>query len=140
MDKLPGLRAHRPAKNSGTTKGAWYSSACHYNPEELDGLSLQKFIDAMLAENLPVGPLCNFPLHLHPVFNDADVFYQGKPTAISFGQRDVRQGKGALPVAETAVDRVFRFPRFVSLEYKNEIDRFVATIEIVIDNRGELLK
>ncbi|MBR2344560.1 MAG: DegT/DnrJ/EryC1/StrS family aminotransferase [Lentisphaeria bacterium] len=140
MDKLPGLCTHRPAKGSGTTKGAWYSSACHYNPEELDGLSLDKFIAAMVAENLPVGPLGNFPLHLHPVFNEADVFFQGKPTALAFGQRDVRQGKGALPVAEAARSRVFRFSRFVSLEYKNEIDRFVATIKKVIDNRGELLK
>ena len=93
----------------------------------------------MQAENLPVGPLCNFPLHLHPVFTEADLFNLGKPTALAFGQRDVRQGKGALPVSENALNRVFRFPRFVSIEYKENIDRFVATIKKVIDNRGELL-
>ncbi len=140
MDKLPGLKVHRPAKDSGSTKGAWYSSACHYDPEELDGLPLEKFIAAMQAENLPVGPLCNFPLHLHPVFNEADVFFQGKPTALAFGQRDVRQGKGALPVSENAISRVFRYPRFVNIADKELIDAFVAAIKKVIDNRGELLK
>ena len=139
MDKLPGLKVHRPAKDSGTTKGAWYSTGCHYNPEELDNLPLDKFIKAMTAENLPVGPLCNFPLHLHPVFTEADLFNMGKPTALAFGQRDVRQGKGALPVSENAINRVFRFPRFVSMDYKANIDSFVATIKKVIDNRGELL-
>ena len=46
LDSLPGLRAHRPAKDSGLTKGAWYSSACHYDPEALDGLPVEKFIAA----------------------------------------------------------------------------------------------
>lgn len=140
MDKLPGLKVHRPAKDSGSTKGAWYSPACHYNPEELDGLSVDKFIAALQAENLPVGPLGNFPLHLHPVFNEADIFHQGKPTTLAFGQRDVRQGKGALPVSENAISRIFRYPRFVSMEHKELIDAFVASIKKVIDNRSELLK
>ena len=93
----------------------------------------------MQAENLPVGPLCNFPLHLHPVFTEADLFHQGKPTALAFGQRDVRQGKGALPVSENAIHRVFRYPRFTHLD-KAEIDRFVSGIRKVIDHRDELLK
>ena len=139
LDKLPGLRTHRPAKDSGLTKGAWYSPACHYAPEELDGLPVKTFIAALQAENLPVGPLGNFPLHLHPVFTEADLFHQGRPTAVAFGQRDVRQGQGALPVAENAINRIFRYPRFTQPDHA-EIDRFVAAIRKVIDHRGELLK
>ena len=139
MDKLPGLRVHRPAKDSGLTKGAWYSPTCHYAPEELDGLPVNDFIAAMAAEGLPVGPLGNFPLHTHPVFTEADVFHQGRPTALAFGQRDVRQGRGALPVAEAAASRSFRYPRFTKLD-KPEIDAFVAAIRKVVENRGELLK
>jgi len=138
MDKLPGLKVHRPAKDSGLTKGAWYSTTCHYAPEELDGLPVNKFIAAMQAENVPVGGLGNFPLHLHNVFNEADLFNQGKPTALAFGQRDVRQGKGALPVSEITPSRTFRFSRFTKLD-KELIDRYVACIKKVIDNRAELL-
>lgn len=139
IDQLPGLRAHRPARDSGSTKGAWYNSCCHYDPDELDGLTVEQFVNAALAENLQIWKLGNFPLHLHPVFNEADLFHQGKPTAIAFGQRDVRQGKGALPVAESARERVFLMPRFVSPDYKAEIDRFAETIRKIIDHRSELL-
>jgi len=138
MDKLPGLKVHRPQRGSGTTKGAWYSSCCHYAPEELDGLPVEKFIAAMQAENVAIGGLGNFPLHLHNVFNEADLFNQGKPTALAFGQRDVRQGKGALPVSEITPSRIFRYSRFTKLD-KDLIGRFVNTIKKVIDNRGELL-
>ena len=139
MDKLPGLKVHRPAADSGLTKGAWYSSTCHYAPEELDGLPVNKFIAAMVAENVPIGGLGNFPLHLHSVFNEADLFNQGMPTALAFGQRDVRQGVGALPAAEIATQRTFRYSRFTTLD-KDLIGRFVDCLKKVIDNRGELLK
>ena len=139
MDKLPGLKVHRPAADSGLTKGAWYSSTCHYAPEELDGLPVNKFIAAMVAENVPINGLGNFPLHLHSVFNEADLFNQGMPTALAFGQRDVRQGVGALPAAEIAPQRTFRYSRFTTLD-KDLIGRFVDCLKKVIDNRGELLK
>ena len=54
----------------------------------------------------------NKPLHLHPVFQEADLFHMGKPTMIAFGQRDVRQGPGSLPVAESMDDICFRVPWF----------------------------
>lgn len=138
MDKLPGLKVHRPAPGSGLTKGAWYSPTCHYAPEELDGLPVTKFIEAMQAENLPVFTLGNTPLHLHNVFHHVDLFNQGQPTALAFGQRDVRQGKGALPVSEGAFERAFRYSRFTKLD-KGLIDRYVGCIKKIIDNRGELL-
>ena len=139
MDKLPGLKVHRPAKESGLTKGAWYSPTCHYAPEELDGLPVSKFIEAMQAENMPIFSLGNFPLHQHTVFHEADLFNQGQPTALAFGQRDVRQGKGALPVSEITPSRTFRYSRFTKLD-KPLIDRYVGCMKKVIDNRGELLK
>ena len=138
LDSIPGLCAHRPAKGSGLTKGAWYSSACHYDPEALDNLPLDKFIAAAHAENITIGKLSNYALHTHPVYQEADIFNQGKPTAIAFGQRDVRQGVGALPVAEKTPQRAFIVPRFTTLD-KPFIDRFVDSLAKIIKNRGELL-
>ena len=54
----------------------------------------------------------NFPLHLHAVFHDADLFNMGKPTMISFGQRDVRQGKKTLPVSESIREICYGIPWF----------------------------
>ena len=41
-----------------------------------------------------------------------DLFRQGKPTMIAFGQRDVRQGPGTLPVSESIADIAFGVPWF----------------------------
>ena len=139
LDTIPGLHAHRPEKGSGLTKGAWYSSACHYDPEALDNLPVEKFIAAAHAENITINKLSNYALHTHPVYQEADLFNQGKPTAIAFGQRDVRQGKGALPVAESAPQRAFIVPRFAMFD-KPFIDRFVDSLAKIVKNRGELLK
>ena len=51
-------------------------------------------------------------MHLHPVFHEADIFSQGKPTMIAFGQRDVRQGPGSLPVSERIREIAFGIPWF----------------------------
>ncbi|PID57706.1 hypothetical protein CSB45_05590 [candidate division KSB3 bacterium] len=102
LEGLPGIKPHRPAKDLGrTTMGGWYYPQGLYRAEELGGLSCEKFCEAVRAEGVSnCYPGGNDPLHLHPVFHRADVFNMGKPTMLAFGQRDVRQGKGALPVSE----------------------------------------
>lgn len=111
LDGVPGVRAHRPSwKNS--TMGGWYNPLGIYVPQELGGLPLGKFVDAVVAEG---GRTCrggNFPLHLHPVFNEADVYNDGKPTRIAFSDRDVRQPKGSLPVSERINNTLFGIPYF----------------------------
>ena len=115
MDKLetiPGLRAHRPEAGSGSTKGGWYLPCCHYDPAQFGGTSAQDFCDYVRAEGMRCVNGVNEPLHLHPMFHTADLIHQGKPTALAFGQRDVRQGKGACPVTESISDTVIQVPWF----------------------------
>jgi dTDP-4-amino-4,6-dideoxygalactose transaminase len=114
LEDTPGLRPHRPEnfRESGSTMGGWYNPIGHYLPEELGGLPVEKFIKAVNAEGGCSGRGCNFPLHLHPVLNQADVFKDGKPTRIAFAERDVRQGKGSLPVTESLWDRCLGVPWF----------------------------
>ena len=138
LDEIPGLKTHRPAKNSGLTKGGWYFPICHYNPEELKGVSLKKFGEAICAEGITIRAGINFPLHLHKVFHEADLFNMGKPTMISFGQRDVRQEAGSLPVAEDSSNRNFIIPRFVIFD-KNEIEKVAAAFRKVVENIDELI-
>lgn len=111
LEGVPGIRAHRP-KDAGSTMGGWYNPLGLYLPEELDGLPSQTFVDAVLAEGSITARGCNFPLHLHPVFNEADVYGDGKPTRIAFTERDVRQPRGSLPVAEGILQRTIGIPYF----------------------------
>ncbi len=113
LDGVPGLKAHRPPATSKSTMGGWYAARGLYRASELGGLSCAKFCEAVRAEGVPVcTPGANFPLHLHSVFHDADIFNMGKPTMISFGQRDVRQGPGTLPVSEAIHDISYGIPWF----------------------------
>lgn len=113
LEGVPGIRPHRPPKGSGSTMGGWYFPHGLYVGEELGGLPVDAFCEAVRAEGWDgCTPGANFPLHLHSVFHTADLFRQGRPTMLSFGQRDVRQGRGTLPVSE-AIDQIcFSVPWF----------------------------
>lgn len=112
LEGTPGIRPHRPTKSSGSTMGGWYNPLGHYLPEELDGLPVSRFIEAVNAETGSSHRSGNFPLHTHPVLHVADVYGDGKPTRIAFAGRDVRESPGDLPVSERFLERVFGLPWF----------------------------
>ncbi|MCC7349335.1 MAG: DegT/DnrJ/EryC1/StrS family aminotransferase [Phycisphaerales bacterium] len=112
LEGVPGIRPHRPAKGSGSTMGGWYNPLGHYLPEELGGLHVDKFVKAVDAEGGRVGRNINFPLHLSPVFLQADIYRDGKPTRNAFTDRDVRQPAGSLPHSEAAGERCVGVPYF----------------------------
>ncbi len=113
LEDVPGIRPHRPPLDSGSTMGGGYFPRGLYCAEELGGLSCEKFCEAVRAEGVTAcNPGANAPLHLHPAFHEADLFNQGQPTVIAFGQRDVRQGPGSLPVTERINEIAFGVPWF----------------------------
>ena len=125
LEGVPGLRAHRPPKGSGSTMGGWYNPLGHYLPEELGGLPVARFIEAVNAEGGVSWRAANFPLHLHPVFNTADIYGDGRPTRIAFADRDLRQGAGSLPVSEALGERSLGVPWFKRCQ-PDRIDEFAA--------------
>ncbi|MFB3892139.1 MAG: DegT/DnrJ/EryC1/StrS family aminotransferase [Phycisphaerae bacterium] len=112
LEGTPGLRPHRPPPAQGSTMGGWYNPLGHYLPEELGGLAVERFIEAVAAEGGRCGRGPNFPLHLHPVLREADVFGDGRPTRTAFASRDIRQPDGSLPVAEGLAERAMGIPLF----------------------------
>jgi dTDP-4-amino-4,6-dideoxygalactose transaminase len=140
LEGVPGIRAHRPPKDSGSTMGGWYAPHGIYVPEELDGLSVEKFCEAVRAEGVGnCHPGANFPLHLHPMLNEADVYGHGKPTRIANATRDVRQPKGSLPVTESLPSRIFSIPWFKRF-YPKVIEEHALAFRKVAENAHELLE
>jgi dTDP-4-amino-4,6-dideoxygalactose transaminase len=140
IEGLPGIRSHRPPKGSGTTKGGWYAPHGLYRSEELEGLSIYRFCEALRAEGVPARPGCNLPLHLHPLFNTIDVYGDGKPTRIANcpPNVDIRQPYGSLPVSEGIQEKVFSVPWFK--RYRPEIIKeYADAFRKVIENYRELL-
>lgn len=140
LDGVPGLRAHRPPASSGSTMGGWYFPRGLYRAEELGGLPCARFCEAVRAEGVSsCTPGANRPLHLHPVFHHADVFRMGRPTMIAFGQRDVRQGPGSLPVTERIEEIAFGVPWF-KRDWPRIIRQYADAFRKVAEHADELLR
>lgn len=137
LEGVPGLRAHRPAAESGSTMGGWYAARGLYRPEELGGLPLRRFAEAVRAEGAPCSAGANTPLHLHPVFNDVDVYGHGKPTRLAHACRDVRQGPGSLPVSEAVPERCFGIPWFKHCR-RDDIQEYAAAYRKVAENADQV--
>lgn len=112
LEDVPGIKPHRPAKDSGSTMGGWYAARGLYRPEEIGDLSATRFSQAVSAEGVSCSPGINKPLHLHPIFNTTDVYGHGKPTRIANSDRDLRQPVGSLPVTELMPKRCYSIPWF----------------------------
>jgi dTDP-4-amino-4,6-dideoxygalactose transaminase len=138
LEGVPGLHAIRPPRDSGSTMGGWYYPQGAYRAAELGGLPVERFCEAVRAEGVL---LCNaaaqMPLHLHKVFHGADLFRQGQPTMIAFGQRDVRQGPGSLPVAENARQTTFTIPWF-KFDRPEFIREYATAYRKVAEHAAEL--
>lgn len=138
LEGVPGIRAHRPPKDSGSTMGGWYAARGLYRAEELGGLPVQKFCQAVRAEGVSTSPGANFPLHLHPLLNEADIYGHGKPTRIANATRDVRQPKGSLPVSESIPTTCYSIPWFK--HYRPQIiEEHALAFRKVAENYKELL-
>jgi len=131
LEGLPGVRPHRPAKGSGSTMGGWYNPLGHYRPEELGGLPIDRFIQALNAEGVPSWRAANLPLHRHPVFSTADIYGDGKPTRIAFSDRDLRESPGSLPVSEGLSERCMGVPWFKHY-VPEQIDQYIAAHRKVV--------
>lgn len=140
LEGTPGIRAHRPPKDSGSTMGGWYAAHGLYVPEELEGLSITRFTEAVRAEGaVMVTPGGNLPLHLHPLFNTCDVYGHGKPTRIANSARDLRQPAGSLPVSEGIGRRFYHIPWFKRYR-PNVIAKYARAFKKVARHYKELLK
>lgn len=132
LEGVKGIRAHRPAKSSNSTMGAWYCPHGLYHPEELGGLSVKRFCEALNAEGIVgVNPGCNAALADHRLFYATDVYGSGKPTSFSGRSKN-------FPVADKIQEHTFYIPWFKKFRPK-EIDRYVGKFKLVIENYEELL-
>jgi len=139
LEGVRGIRAHRPAKDSGSTMGGWYAAHGLYVPEELEGLSVTRFCEAVRAEGVDAGPGTNKPLHLHPLFHTCDVYGHGKPTSIANAKRDLRQPPGSLPVSESIGKRSLSVPWFKKYQPR-AIAQYAKAFKKVARYYKELLK
>ncbi len=138
LEGLPGIKSLRVPKGSGSTMGGWYVPLALYLKEQLGGLSITRFTEAVTAEGFSMSPGCNKGGFNHPFLNTVDVYKDGKPTRIANSDWDVRTNKGPLPVAEGIQSKVFHVPYFKKY-YPKIIKEHADAVKKVVENYKELL-
>jgi len=138
LEGLPGIKSLRPPAGSKTTMGGWYVPKGLYFKEQLGGLSITRFAEAVTAEGFEMYTGCNKGGFSHPLLNTVDVYNDGKPTRIANSSWDVRTNKGSLPVAEGIQNKVFGAPYFKKY-YPRIIKEHANAVRKVIENYRELL-
>lgn len=137
LEGLPGIRPIRVDEATGSTMAGFYQPHGLYVAEELGGLSVRRFCEAVSAEGGMAWDGANYCLHTHPLFRDFDYFGVGRPTRVAFASRDVRQDDAAL--APSVGYACFSVPWFKHYE-REWIERFAAAFRKVIENYEQLLE
>ncbi|MBQ3079779.1 MAG: DegT/DnrJ/EryC1/StrS family aminotransferase [Clostridia bacterium] len=137
-EDLPGIRAIRVDEKEGSNMAGWYIPHGLYVKEELNGLSVKRFCEALRAEGF-VGAWDggNFCLHTHPFFKTFDLFGMGMPTRIAFNERDVRLDDEHLKRSEEY--ECFSIPWFKHFD-KEWIEIYAGALRKVVLNHEQLLE
>lgn len=140
LEGVPGIRAHRTPKDSDSNMAGWYAPKGLYVSEELGGLSITRFTEAVRAEGVNgCYPGCNAAQHTHALYNTADIYGHGKPTRIANSDVDVREFDKSLTLSEKISSMVYRIPWFI--KYKPEIiEEYADAFRKASQNYKELLK
>ena len=137
LEGVPGLRAIRVDESTGSNMAGWYCPHGTYIPEELGGLSVKKFCEAVRAEGFTgCWDGANYCLHTHRLFKDYDFFKLGKPTRQVFNDRDLAGDLDACAPSEKRY--AFLIPWFKHYD-KEWIERYAAAFRKVIENHQQLL-
>jgi dTDP-4-amino-4,6-dideoxygalactose transaminase len=140
LEGVPGIGAIRVDEKTGSNMAGWYCPHGRYYPEQLGGLSVKRFCEAVRAEGaIKCLPGCNAALHTHPVFKTADAYGDGVPTRIANSDYDVRKLDENLADAEQIGARVFRIP-WLKKYIPEQIEEYANAFKKVIRNYEELLE
>lgn len=140
LEGVPGIKTNRVDESTGSNMAGFYAARAIYKPEELGGLSVTRFCEAVRAEGfLDCTPGCNAALHTHSLFQTCDVYNDGKPTRIANSPEDIRKFDDNLQHAETIGSKHFQVPWFKKF-IPSEIEEYANAFKKVAENYKELLE
>jgi len=105
---IPGIRPPYTAPH--VTRGGFYGYPILYQPEELDNLPMETFLNAVAAEGVPLKRDRYMMLHLCALYRERNPVGNGWPWSFSEATRAMRYRPGDLPVTEAL------YPRLLHLE------------------------
>ena len=137
LEGTPGVKAIRVDESTGSNMAGWYCPHGIYKSEELGGLSVKRFCEALRAEGLESWDGGNYCLHKHNFFKTFSVMNLDKPTRIAFADRDVRPEDELCE--RTHEIECFSLPWFIHCD-KEWIEKYAGAIKKVVASYKELLE
>lgn len=140
LEGVPGIRAIRVDESTGSNMAGWYAAQGSYRPEELGGLSVKRFCEAVRAEGFAdCWSGCNYCLHTHAIFNDPELIGAHNPAAISATRS--KSAENELCDKSISVN-CFNVPWFKHFreEDKGYIEKYAEIFRKVAENYRDLLE
>jgi dTDP-4-amino-4,6-dideoxygalactose transaminase len=107
-----------------------------YTPEELGGLPVERFIEAVNAEGAFLGGRTYTPFHLHSLFARGMPFYDDGRGPLTGDYEGYQPGD--LPITEAVYPRIIAFPALIDPR-EGYIEQYVTAIRKVVENYRQLL-
>jgi dTDP-4-amino-4,6-dideoxygalactose transaminase len=135
LTDVPGLRVVSGYPKA--LRGGFYGNLrAIYHPEELGGLSRERFLEAVTAEGAALTGR-SYPLwHLCPPFARGMAFYDDGRGPLTGDYRGYQPGD--LPITEEVHPRILAIPALIEPK-DGYVDQLVAAIRKVVDNHQQLL-
>ena len=131
LKDLPGIEVPKIPTH---IKPNWYAFVIQYKPEELGGLSIEKFYKALHAEGCREldRPLSTCPLNYHYLFQKPELLFSKYKNKISYK-------RGDFPNAERFHEHSLKLPVWYNSKDREIVDGYIKAIKKVIENYKELL-
>jgi len=131
LKDLPGIKVPEVPED---IEPSWYAFVLQYKPEELGGLPIEKFYEALYAEGCieidRPGSTC--PLNYHPLFQNPELLFSRYKGKISYK-------KGDFPNAERFHEHSLKLPVWHDPKDKEIVDSYIKAFKKVIENYHEVL-
>ena len=129
LQGIPGVKTMAP-ENEDSTRRSHHGMALRFIVEEWDGITRDRFVEAIGAEGVPIGSGYGFPLYKEPALTKKENLPPGDYPDY---------GSMYLPVSEKAGKEGVLIPQTMLLAEPEEALDIVRAIEKIYENRGELL-
>ncbi|MCD6352337.1 MAG: DegT/DnrJ/EryC1/StrS family aminotransferase, partial [Armatimonadetes bacterium] len=137
LEEIPGIEPQ--AFSPGATKSAYHLFICRYDAEAFDGLSRDRFLQALAAEGIPAARGYN-PLYREPMFAGG-LDMDGCPFACKFYKGHVDYSTVKLPVVEHLCENgSFWMGQTVLLGDESDMDAIADAMAKIYEHRAELLE
>jgi dTDP-4-amino-4,6-dideoxygalactose transaminase len=118
----------------------WLNYICQYDAARLDGISRDRFVEALNAEGLPAtaGRAGYTPVYWNPLYEERNMWAEGIPFDGPFVMHKVEYRRGDCPVAESIWQRTVGLPSFIHPCDRALLDQALEAIAKVVRNREQL--